>query len=70
MKKALDRKLKSTSSAFERVRNRTGQQTVRPLEIYESLKPEDFAQIAQKYGIDETVRYIQAMEGLRMKGKK
>lgn len=70
MKNALDRKLKVTGTAFERVKSRTGQQTNRPLEIYESLKPEDFAQIAGRYGIDETIRYIKTMEGLRMKGRK
>lgn len=58
-----------TRGAFEKVRTNTGQETYRPLEIYMKLKPEDFAAIADEYGFDETVKYIQAMENAQVKGR-
>ena len=69
MKSALNRRMRVTKSAFDKVRKNTGQETYKPLEIYTKMKPEDFSVIAEKYGMDEVVRYIQVMENLRMKGK-
>lgn len=69
MKSALDRRTRITQAAFDKIRKNTGQTTYRPLEVYEKLKPEDFQIIATKYGLDETMRYIQTMEGMRMRGR-
>lgn len=69
IKSALNRKMKATKQAFSNVRSNSGQQTYRPLELYEKLKPEDFSKIAEKYGINNTIDYIKTMEAIKLGGK-
>lgn len=69
LKDALDGKIAATKTALTRVRSNTGQETDTDLEIYSSLKPEDFTAIAERYGPDNVLRYIRKMETARMTRK-
>jgi hypothetical protein len=62
VKKSFDRTTKATTS-----NNPAPQSDVK---FYESLTPEAFDVIAETYGPDNLVQYIQAMEAQRMKEMK
>jgi hypothetical protein len=53
---------KATQAAFDRVISVTGQENDPDLQIYQSLKPEDFGALVEKYGSDGVIGYIQKME--------
>ncbi len=37
------------------------------LELYSTLKQEDFSKLVQKYGNDDVIKYIKTMEARRLK---
>lgn len=54
-----------SGKAFGRIDKVTNTDT--DLDIYQKLNTEAFEKIAQKYGADETEKYIKAMEFERLK---
>lgn len=62
-----DRLQNATKKSFSLAGKFLGQQQDPELAIYERLKPENFKDILAKYGPDETMKYIKAMEAKKMK---
>lgn len=63
-----DRIKKATRTAFDRVATVSDISNDPELRIYDTFKPEDFERMIEKFGPDETLTYIQQMEGKRLKG--
>jgi len=57
-----DKMSKASSGAFRNMDKAVGGNIDPDLSLYKKLRPEHFNQIAQQYGLDNTVAYIQAME--------
>jgi hypothetical protein len=57
----------AASSAFDQGRKMTGHTTDHDLMLYNSLNEHSLSAIAGKYGVENTIRYIQQMEAKRMK---
>lgn len=63
----LDKLEKSVSKAFDRVASQGGPVQNPELSLYEHMTPEVMNVIAEVYGPDNLVKYIQTMEARRMK---
>jgi len=64
-----DRMNSIVPKAFGNMDKAMGKMKVDPdLSLYDTLAPEDFTHIANRYGADATAEYIQEMEKMRLKG--
>lgn len=61
-----DRIKNATSKAFDRVGKTAGIPTDPDLKLYQSLQQPDFEKLTQKFGQDNVLQYIQAMESKRL----
>jgi hypothetical protein len=52
----------AASSALDRVKTVSGQETDPDLMLYQQLKPGDFPKLIDKYGQDNVMQYIKTME--------
>ncbi len=66
---AISRTSNATQRAFQIVHRNMATPSDPDLEIYQSLKPEDFASIMQRFGVDNTLHYIRTMEAKRLQVK-
>jgi hypothetical protein len=67
MKKVINRAQKATDKAVERSMNLAGTTSDPDVLFYNSIKPEEFDAIASRFGVNETMEYIQDMESRRIK---
>lgn len=58
----LDAVSKAAEEALRRIDGAAGEETDPDLALYSRLKPSDFPKLIQKYGTEETLSYIAAME--------
>jgi hypothetical protein len=61
---------KATQSAFDRVGNVTNTENDPDLSLYQSLAPQDFTKLMERYGEDDVLRYIKTMESRKLLGVK
>lgn len=61
-----DKLRSATKTALDKVGKISGVENDANMRIYQSLQPDDFNAIMKKFGVDETMKYIQAMESKRM----
>jgi hypothetical protein len=60
----------ASKSAFQRMGNLHSSDNVDPdIQLYDTLTGQDFSMIMNKYGEEETMRYIREMERKRLQGR-